>query len=166
MNAHTGPLTNFPGTGLTPPSTKAGILAVEGTSIIPPSTPMSDIPPEEFQDKTPSDVSQREINNVDTVLGVATDQGGRAQQEDRFTLVHEFGQLSQFSTMEGFFKGGRWSHPSKQLMAVYDGHASEHGSEHAARRLHEIISRQEAVKACKVGFVRWLIYMWILYVLL
>lgn len=37
-----------------------------------------------------------------------------------------------------------------QFVAVYDGHSSHHGSEHAARRVHEYIAAQRAVQQCKV----------------
>lgn len=39
----------------------------------------------------------------------------------------------------------------RQFVAVYDGHSSHRGSEHASRRLHEFIAQQEAVGACQVG---------------
>lgn len=41
------------------------------------------------------------------------------------------------------------SSPS-QFVAVYDGHSSHHGSEHAARRVHEFVASQPAVQQCKV----------------
>lgn len=41
-------------------------------------------------------------------------------------------------------------HPALQFVAVYDGHSSHHGSEHASRRLHEFIAAQEAVRQCQV----------------
>lgn len=45
------------------------------------------------------------------------------------------------------------NHPP-QFVAVYDGHSSHHGSEHASRRVHQYIAAQPAVQQCKVRGAR------------
>ncbi|PSC67886.1 phosphatase 2C 24 [Micractinium conductrix] len=63
--------------------------------------------------------------------------GRRLYQEDRHTLIPDF-------SLPGPSKAG----VPCQFMAVYDGHASHKGSEHASRRLHDYIAAQPAVQAC------------------
>jgi serine/threonine protein phosphatase PrpC len=59
--------------------------------------------------------------------------------EDRHTVITDF-QLP-----------GGGGGPPRQFAAVYDGHSCYKGSEHASRRLHEIIAEQPAVQECTVG---------------
>ena len=40
--------------------------------------------------------------------------------------------------------------PSPQFVAVYDGHSSHHGSEHASRRVHQFVAAQPAIQQCSV----------------
>ncbi|PRW59402.1 integrin-linked kinase-associated serine threonine phosphatase 2C [Chlorella sorokiniana] len=70
-------------------------------------------------------------------IGVSDDEGKRSHMEDRHTVIPNFS-----------IKGADPSLP-RQFVAVYDGHSSHRGSEHAARRVHQYIAAQPAVQQCK-----------------
>ncbi|GAB4815652.1 hypothetical protein N2152v2_002698 [Parachlorella kessleri] len=84
-----------------------------------------DAPPSAAMDKGPT-----------TYIGVSDAQGRRNYMEDRHTVIPSFDV------------GARDGIP-RQFVAVYDGHSSHRGSEHASRRLHEFIVAQHAVKECQ-----------------
>lgn len=64
--------------------------------------------------------------------------GRRLHMEDRHTILPDF-QLSP--TTSGI---------PHQFAAVYDGHCSARGSEHAADRLHELLAEQPEIQTCQV----------------
>jgi serine/threonine protein phosphatase PrpC len=72
-------------------------------------------------------------------MGVSDEQGPRPYMEDRHTLIKNFDL-------------GTGAQPvPRSFIAVYDGHSSSRGAAHAARRLHEIIAQQQAVRAARGG---------------
>ncbi|EFN51321.1 hypothetical protein CHLNCDRAFT_141080 [Chlorella variabilis] len=70
-------------------------------------------------------------------IGVSDEQGQRSYMEDRHTVIPDFRP-----------KGAADPALPRQFVAVYDGHSSHHGSEHASRRVHQFVAAQPAIQQC------------------